>query len=135
LRRENAGLRPCCCLTVEHGSLGTPHRRASSCPVFARSESDEAIHFCRAMECFAEPVVGRAFARRVAPRNDGSGAVVIASVSEAIQGSGELKLSPCLGLSRASRPCLASVAAESWMAGSSPAMTWKDHSRLGNDGG
>jgi hypothetical protein len=34
--------------------------------VIARSACDEAIHLCgRAMDCFAEPVIGRAFARPV----------------------------------------------------------------------
>jgi len=35
--------------------------------VISRSDSDEAIHApaCSAMDCFAEPVIGRAFARPV----------------------------------------------------------------------
>jgi hypothetical protein len=36
------------------------------CAVIARSASDEAIHLSRGtVDCFAEPVIGRAFARPV----------------------------------------------------------------------
>ena len=44
-----------------------PPIRATNLTVIARSDSDEAIHVstCGAMDCFAEPVIGRAFARPV----------------------------------------------------------------------
>jgi hypothetical protein len=44
----------------------SPRNRAVS-PVIARNACDEAIHLalCTGMDCFAEPVIGRAFARPV----------------------------------------------------------------------
>ena len=56
----------------QDGVTGSRLRKSESIvkqlfPVIARSDSDEAIHLsaCCAMDCFAEPVIGRAFARPV----------------------------------------------------------------------
>jgi hypothetical protein len=53
-----------CCETAGYGFASNPPYGTA---VIARSISDEAIHApaSGAMDCFAEPVIGRAFARPV----------------------------------------------------------------------
>jgi hypothetical protein len=55
------------CFLYRFSGASAGELNAKPTPVIARSDSDEAIHAAASeeMDCFAEPVIGRAFARPV----------------------------------------------------------------------